>query len=146
MAETARTRLASRVARLLASGRLNSKGTDPYTMWKLSNALAALAASLDAKDATALADDLAWALKNKPEETGPDRKSSLGIALAGVVAPLNDRDKATLAAPGAKVLVDALKNLPETDSNHRRDLGNALAALAAQVHSAPQTQLFGLSN
>jgi len=134
----------------------------------LSNALAALAPRMEAKQtagvAARAAPVLVKALANQ-KETNPSRFSNFSSELGALMpwmearkpagpterllkalARLASRMEAKEAAGTAQRLVKALEDQKETSSSSLSDLGTALGALAPAIPSARGTQLFALSN
>ena len=80
---------------------------------------------------------LVAALEN-PQLTDSDRLSSLGDALAALVAKMKPQAAAEIAKRGAQRLVAALENPQLTDSDRLASLGDALAALVAKMDRRPR--------
>ena len=141
-------RKASRPA-VLAKALENPQETDAERLSSLGQALAALAARMEPKEAASVAargaQVLAKALEN-PQETDGERLSSLGQALAALAARMEPKEAASVAARGAQVLAKALENSQETDARRLSSLGWSLGGLARLIPPARQTQLAALSN
>ena len=123
----------------LAKALENPQETNSFRLYRLGDALAALAACMNPNDAASVADGLAKALENT-QERDSFRLSSLGYALGALAARMNLNDAASVAARGAAVLAKALENPRETLDNKHTDsyrlsrLGDALGALAAHMN------------
>ena len=105
--------------------------TDSVRVRSLGDTLAALAARMDSKEATSVANRLAKELAD-PNETDPDRLSRLGYALAALSAHLSPNDATHAADRLAKLLWDP----NETDPGRLSRLGYALAAFTVHTKEA----------
>jgi serine/threonine protein kinase len=112
-----------------------SKGTDPYAMRNLAQALSPVAARLEPKEASAT---LTQAMS---KTTHPLALESLTQALLPVAARLEPKEAAQLCSQGAATLTQVMSKT--TDPHALCDLAEALSAVSARLEPKEAAQLCG---